>query len=101
MTIEDWNNREIQLIARELAEGLLESVPFVEVFVFDSSEGPRGFSALLPETHAAICRKGGRNAHKMGVAHEFDSRSAKAAGRKGGHAVHAKLRDAREGKTNE
>jgi general stress protein YciG len=101
MTIEDWNLREIELVVREITEGLIESGNMVHVEVFDSSEGPRGFSALLPETHAAICRKGGRNAHKMGVAHEFDSQSAKAAGRKGGHAVHAKLRDAREGKTNE
>jgi general stress protein YciG len=39
-----------------------------------------------PEKQRAIAAQGGRAAHAQGVAHEFDSEEARAAGRKGGQA---------------
>lgn len=45
---------------------------------------PRGFAALTPERRREISRKGGVTAHVKGSAHEWDSVSAREAGRKGG-----------------
>jgi general stress protein YciG len=39
-----------------------------------------------PAKQRAIAAEGGRAAHAQGVAHEFDSEEARAAGRKGGQA---------------
>jgi general stress protein YciG len=39
-----------------------------------------------PDKQRAIAAQGGRAAHAQGVAHEFDSEEARAAGRKGGQA---------------
>jgi general stress protein YciG len=47
----------------------------------------RGFAAMDPDKQREIARKGGRAAHEQGVAHEFTSEEARAAGRKGGEAV--------------
>ena len=41
------------------------------------------------EKQREIASKGGKAAHQKGTAHEFDSREAAEAGRKGGKARHA------------
>ncbi len=53
---------------------------------------PRGFAAMDPKLVSEISRKGGKAAHTAGTAHEFTSEEARAAGRKGGLATHAKRR---------
>lgn len=53
----------------------------------------RGFGTMIlrdPEYHREIASKGGKTAHKLGVAHQWTSAEAKAAGRKGGLASHAR-----------
>jgi general stress protein YciG len=57
---------------------------------------PRGFAAMDRRLVSEIARKGGKAAHSAGKAHEFTSEEARAAGRKGGQATHAKLRRQRE-----
>ncbi len=54
----------------------------------------RGFAVMDPKLVAEISRKGGKAAHSAGTAHEFTSDEARAAGRKGGLASHAKRRRA-------
>lgn len=55
----------------------------------------RGFASMDKERQREISAKGGREAHKNGTAHEFDSAEAREAGRKGGEARHAnRLRNA-------
>ena len=49
-----------------------------------SEHKPRGFAAMSPEQHKATAAKGGREAHRRGVAHRFTKAEAAAAGRKGG-----------------
>ena len=44
----------------------------------------RGFAAMDPEKQRRIASEGGRAAHLQGVAHEWSSDEARAAGRKGG-----------------
>lgn len=44
----------------------------------------RGFAAMDPEKRRLICSMGGKRAHELGVAHEYTSEEARAAGRKGG-----------------
>lgn len=46
----------------------------------------RGFASMTPEQQRQIASKGGQAAHKKGVAHEWTSEEARAAGRKGGQA---------------
>jgi uncharacterized protein len=46
----------------------------------------RGFAAMSSEKQREIARKGGRAAHEQGVAHEWNSDEARAAGKKGGQA---------------
>ena len=41
---------------------------------------------MSPEKQREIARKGGRAAHEQGVAHEWSSEEARAAGKKGGQA---------------
>jgi general stress protein YciG len=50
----------------------------------------RGFGAMDRKLVSEIARKGGKAAHSAGTAHEFTSEEARAAGRKGGRATHAK-----------
>jgi len=57
---------------------------------------PRGFAAMDPKLVSEIARKGGKAAHTAGTAHEFTSDEARAAGRKGGMATHAKRRGTTE-----
>ena len=47
----------------------------------------RGFAAMDPEKQRQIASEGGRAAHRQGVAHEWSSEEARAAGRKGGQIV--------------
>ena len=47
-------------------------------------KGKQGFAALSNEERSRIAAKGGRAAHKKGTAHEWNSKEAAAAGRKGG-----------------
>lgn len=57
----------------------------------------RGFAAMAPALVREIARKGGKAAHAAGTAHEFASgEEARAAGRKGGLATHAKRRGGQE-----
>lgn len=48
---------------------------------------PRGFAAMDSEQHKAIASKGGKAAHRLGVAHRFTSAEASAAGKLGGAKV--------------
>jgi general stress protein YciG len=48
----------------------------------------RGFASMDPERQREIASMGGKAAHEKGTAHEFDSQSARDAGRKGGKASH-------------
>ena len=47
----------------------------------------RGFAAMSPERQKQIASEGGRAAHRLGVAHEWNSDEARNAGRKGGQIV--------------
>jgi general stress protein YciG len=49
----------------------------------------RGFAALSPDRRHEISSKGGRTAHAQGRAHQYTSKTAAIAGRKGGLAVSA------------
>ena len=44
----------------------------------------RGFASMTPEKQRAIASLGGRAAHQLGVAHEWDRQQAQEAGKKGG-----------------
>ncbi|MCD6062144.1 MAG: Stress-induced bacterial acidophilic repeat motif [Flavipsychrobacter sp.] len=46
----------------------------------------RGFASMDPKQQREIASKGGQAAHQLGVAHEWTSEEARAAGRKGGQA---------------
>ncbi len=50
----------------------------------EPKKSKRGFAAMSPETQRAIASKGGRASHARGTGHEWDSKAARAAGRKGG-----------------
>lgn len=52
----------------------------------------RGFAAMPPEFVQECARKGGAASATCGRGHRFTSEEASAAGRKGGHAAHAKRR---------
>jgi general stress protein YciG len=45
---------------------------------------PRGFQTLTPERRREIAIRGGKAAHARGVAHQWTSAEASAAGRLGG-----------------
>lgn len=49
-----------------------------------SDTSKRGFASMDEEKQREIASKGGKAAHESGNAHEFDSREAREAGRKGG-----------------
>jgi general stress protein YciG len=50
----------------------------------DTPKLRRGFAAISPERQRAIAAMGGRAAHRKGTAHEWTSREAQIAGKKGG-----------------
>jgi general stress protein YciG len=64
----------------------------------EPSRKPRGFAAMDRSLVRDIARSGGKAAHATGKAHEFTSDEARAAGRKGGQATHAKRRERLENK---
>ena len=47
----------------------------------------RGFGSMDEQKQREIASKGGHAAHEKGTAHEFDSKEAQKAGRKGGEEV--------------
>lgn len=55
----------------------------------------RGFAAMSAERQRTIASQGGKAAHELGVAHEWSSDEAKAAGKKGGQASGIKRRNGR------
>jgi general stress protein YciG len=57
--------------------------------------GPRkrGFGGLDRAEVRKLAQKGGVAAHRAGTAHEFTGEEARAAGRKGGLATHARRRE--------
>ena len=50
----------------------------------NSRTSRRGFAAMDPERQRQIARQGGKAAHQQGVAHQWTTEEARAAGRKGG-----------------
>ena len=52
-----------------------------------ADKGNRGFASMDEQKQREIASQGGRAAHEKGTAHEFDSKEAEQAGRKGGKAV--------------
>jgi general stress protein YciG len=50
----------------------------------------RGFAAMARDKVREIASKGGKAAHVAGTAHQFTTEEARAAGRKGGAAPHAR-----------
>jgi general stress protein YciG len=52
----------------------------------------RGFAAMDPNLVSELAQRGGKAAHRAGTAHRFTSDEARAAGRRGGLAAHAKRR---------
>ena len=57
----------------------------------------RGFASMDPDRQREIASMGGKAAHEKGTAHEFDSREAQEAGRKGGRASGGNNRDQGDG----
>jgi hypothetical protein len=50
----------------------------------DGSGSKRGFASMSETKQREIASKGGKAAHEKGTAHEFDSKEASKAGKKGG-----------------
>ena len=71
---QDTNGRDNQGSAKQESKG---------------NSSKRGFASMDPEQQRQIAREGGKAAHKLGVAHEFNSEEARLAGRKGGETVSA------------
>ena len=53
----------------------------------------RGFASMDPKRVSEIASKGGKSAHQAGTAHRFTADEARAAGKKGGRAAHARKHD--------
>ena len=53
-----------------------------------NNRGGRGFASMDEDRQREIASMGGKAAHEKGTANEFDSESAREAGRKGGKASH-------------
>jgi general stress protein YciG len=49
-----------------------------------AEKSKRGFAAMTEQKRRAIASMGGQAAHAKGVAHQFTSKEAREAGRKGG-----------------
>ena len=56
----------------------------------EKRKGKQGFASMDTERQKEIASKGGRQAHRSGKAHEWNSEEAAKAGRKGGKARAAK-----------
>jgi general stress protein YciG len=50
----------------------------------ESSTKNRGFASMDEDKQREIASKGGKAAHEQGTAHEFNSKEAREAGKKGG-----------------
>ncbi len=61
----------------------------------------RGFASMDPERQRKIASEGGRAAHQQGVAHEWSSDEARAAGKKGGQNSHGGGRTSRSSSENQ
>jgi uncharacterized protein len=60
----------------------------------------RGFATMSPERQKQIASQGGRTAHQLGTAHQWNREEARQAGRKGGQ-VSSKKRSAEGHNTQE
>lgn len=58
--------------------------------------GNRGFKSMDPDKQRKIASMGGKAAHMKGTAHEFTSKEARDAGRRGGLARSEKNRKAQK-----
>lgn len=65
-----------------------------------SNEGRsnRGFGSMDEEKQREIASKGGKEAHRQGTAHEFDSEEARESGKKGGQ--RSQGRDSSQGRSS-
>lgn len=61
-----------------------------------TKQSHRGLQNLSPERRRQIASLGGRKAHELGLAHQWDSESAAEAGRKGGSRRWHKMQEAEE-----
>ena len=59
------------------------------------AKSKQGFAAMDPLRQRELASMGGRAAHEQGTAHEFNSHTAKEAGRKGGLAAKARREKAK------
>jgi uncharacterized protein len=59
----------------------------------DAVSRKRGFGGMDRADVRRLAQKGGVAAHRAGTAHEFTGEEARAAGRKGGLATHARRRE--------
>jgi uncharacterized protein len=50
----------------------------------EAKKSRRGFASMNKEALRSIASKGGKEAHRLGVAHKWSSSEAKIAGKKGG-----------------
>lgn len=62
-----------------------------------SGKSERGFASMDPQRQREIASEGGKAAHQSGKAHQFTSREASEAGRKGGQASRGGNRSANRG----
>jgi uncharacterized protein len=84
--IENQNNERQEEVSRGFDDGMNDQ----QQEISNSSNGRRsnrGFAAMSPERQKQIASEGGRAAHKLGVAHEWNSDEARKAGKKGGQIV--------------
>lgn len=56
----------------------------------------RGFANFDKDAHRRASSRGGKTAHRLGVAHEWTSATAREAGRRGGQSTQARDRARRE-----
>ena len=89
--MENWNNETPKPVSSPEGELLPDAPP--KPVEAAPVRRRRGFAAMDPNLVREISRKGGKAAHVAGTAHEFTSDEARAAGRKGGLATHAKLKN--------
>jgi len=51
-----------------------------------AAKRPRGFAAMSREKQRELASKGGKASHEQGTGHQWNSETARAAGKKGGEA---------------
>jgi uncharacterized protein len=85
--IENQDNERQEEMSRDF-DGMNDQQQEQEVSnVSNGRRSNRGFAAMSPERQKQIASEGGRAAHKLGVAHEWNSDEARKAGKKGGQMV--------------